>query len=92
MKIKLDDKHYLNSDDYCYWITKEVVAEKGKNAGNVYEKLCSGYTRTFSEAVESFIEKKIKAAQIDDFKKLVKTVNDLKKEVKGWKCAVERKK
>ena len=92
MKVKLDDKHYLNSDEFSYWITVEVVTKNGKNAGKVYEKRCSGYTRTFSEAVDSFIEKKIKAAQIDDFKKLVKTINDLKKEVKGWKCVVERKK
>ena len=92
MKVKLDDTHYLNSDEYSYWITVEVVTEKGKNAGELYERRCSGYTRTFSEAVDSFIEKKLRVAQIEDFKKLVKTVNDLKKEVKGWKCAVERKK
>lgn len=92
MKVKLDDTHYLNCDEYSYWITKEVVIENGKRAGSIDERRCSGYTRTFSEAVDSFIEKKIKVAQIDDFKKLVKTINDLKKEVKGWKCVVERKK
>ena len=28
MKIKLDDKHFLNSDPYCYWITVLVKNEK----------------------------------------------------------------
>jgi hypothetical protein len=92
MKIKLDDKHYLNSDEYCYWITVEVITQDGKNAGKPYEKRCSGYTATFEQAVDSFIEKKIKASQIEDFKKLVKTIKDLKKEVRGWKSVVEKKK
>lgn len=35
MRIKLDDKYYLNSDKFCYWITCEYEIEKGKNAGQV---------------------------------------------------------
>ena len=92
MKIKLDDTHWLNSDELCYWITVEVKSSRGKNIGNTYEKRCSGYTATFEQAVDSFIEKSIKAAQIEDFRKLVKTINDLKKEVRSWKSVVERKK
>ena len=50
----------------------------------------SGYTATFEQAVNSFIEKSIKAAEIDDFTKLVEVINDLKKEVEGWKVDLQR--
>ena len=92
MRIKLDDKHWLNSDPQCYWITKEVKIKSGKDAGNITEKRVSGYTATFEQAVDSFIERKIKAAEIGNFKELVEVVNGLKKEVRSWKCAVEREK
>lgn len=90
MRIKLDDKHYLNSDQYCFWITAEYTAER-KN-GTVYtaERRCSGYTRTFSECVDSFIEKTIGGSEIKRFTDLAKEVEKLKKTVKGWKVVVER--
>lgn len=91
MRIKLDDKHWLNSDPQCYWITKVVTVEKGNNAGKTYERRCSGYVATFAQAVDSFIECKIREFKIEDFTKLKKTINDIKQEVKKWKCAVERK-
>lgn len=89
MKIKLDDKHYLNSDQYCYWIT-ELITGKTDSTRKPYERRCSGYTRTFSEAVDSFIEMKIKGSETSDFTNLVKEIDQLKKQVKKWKCAVER--
>lgn len=85
MKIRLDEKHWLNSDSQCYWITTEVKITKGNSAGNVVERRTSGYTRTFSEAVDSFIESHIRTAEIDDFRKLSKNIGELKKTVKGWK-------
>ena len=87
MKIKLDEKHYLNSDQYCYWITCEYVIEKGKGAGTVAERRVSGYRPTFAQAVDTFIEKKIGGAEIDNYKALVEIVEQLKKEVKSWKVA-----
>jgi len=92
MRIKLDDKHWLNSDPQCYWITKKVKVKKGKTAGTIAEKNVSGYTATFAQAVDSFIEKRIRAAEIASFTELVEEVNNLKKEVRDWKCAVEREK
>jgi len=86
MRVKLDDKHYLNSDEGCYWITVAVQAESGKT----YDRRVSGYTPTFSGAVDTFIEKRIKTAEIGDFTELVKAIDDLKAEVREWKCVVER--
>lgn len=91
MRIKLDDKHWLNSDSQCYWITREVKITKGKGAGSTVERRVSGYTATFAQAVDTFIEKKIKTAEIGDFSELVKIIDEVKNEVAGWKCAVERK-
>lgn len=84
MRIKLDEKHWLNSDSQCYWITTEVKITKGSGAGNVVERRTSGYTRTFSEAVNSFVEAHIRQAEIDDFAKLANVMEELKKTVEGW--------
>lgn len=91
MKIKLGTKYILNSDPHCYWITCLVKVTKGKNAGDTYEKRVSGYTATFEECVDSFIDKQIKASEIASYRELVKTIKDLKKEVRSWKAVVERK-
>lgn len=92
MKIRLGKKYWLNSDPYCYWISQDVKIKEGKRAGCIDERRCSGYTATFEQCVDSFIDKQIKKAQIDDFKDLVKEITNLKKEVRGWKPIVERKK
>ena len=86
MKVKLDDKHYINSDSQCYWISVEVIPEKSKP----YEKNVSGYCRAFSEAVGSFIESHIRCADVDDFKSLAETIKELKSTVEGWEVAVKR--
>ena len=90
MRIKLDDTHWLNSDPQCYWITKVVTVKEGKNAGSTYERRCSGYTATFEQVVDSFIDHKIRESKIESFTQLKKTINIIKKEVRGWKVAVER--
>lgn len=82
MKIKLDDKHYLICDPFCYWITCEYEVQEGKGKGNIVERRVSGYTSTFEQCVNSFIERGIKAAEIVDFSGLVKVINDLKEEVR----------
>lgn len=90
MRIQLDDKHWLNGDSQCYWVSGLVEISKGKNKGNVVEERLSGYTRTFSEAVDSFIEAGIREAEIDDFGKLAKTIEELKETVEGWGVNLKR--
>ena len=91
IKIKICEKYWLNSDAFCYWITEEYIVEKGKGAGNIAEKRCSGYVGSFQQAIDSFIERKIKGAEISDLTALVKAVDNLKTEVKSWRVDLERK-
>lgn len=90
MRIKLDDTHWLNSDPQCYWITKVVTVKKGSKPGSTYERRCSGYVATFAQAVDSFIECKIRESKIESFTELKKAISNIKREVRNWKCAVER--
>jgi hypothetical protein len=90
MRIRLDEKHWLNSDKFCYWITEEYKIEEGKNAGNIAERRCSGYTPTFEQCVDSFIDRHVRGSEIGDFTKLVRMLRELKKTVRGWKVVVER--
>lgn len=90
MRIELDEKHWLNSDAQCYWISGLVKIKKGKTAGNVVEQRLSGYTRTFAQAVDSFIEAHLRTAEIDNFAKLAETIEDLKKTVEGWEVNLKK--
>ena len=91
MKIKLGNGYYLNSDVYCYWITKEVQPTEKSRTQKVYEKLASGYSGTFEAAIDSFMEKKIGECEALEFKTLAKEIKELKEEVRSWKAAVERR-
>lgn len=85
MRIRLGKKHWLNSDAFCYWITCEYEIKEGKNAGNTGERRVSGYVPTFEQAVESFIDRQLRGAEIEEFSELVEFIKNLKEEVKGWK-------
>lgn len=87
MKIRLGTKYWLNSDPQCYWITQDI---KNKN-GNTSERLCSGYTATLEQCVDTFIDKQIRQAEIVRYSELKKLITELKKEVRSWKVQVERK-
>lgn len=91
MKIRLGTKYWLNSDPQCYWITQDVKIKEGKNAGKVVERRCSGYTATFEQCMDTFIDKQIKKAEITRYSELKKYIEDLKKEIRSWKPTVERK-
>lgn len=90
MRIKIGERHWLNSDAFCYWITCEYEIREGRNAGKTAERRVSGYVPTFERAVNSFIERHIKLAKIGDFYELVKAINDLKEEVRSWKVDLTR--
>lgn len=81
MKIPLDDKHILCSEETCCWIMRIVEPKDGKP----YEKRVSGYYATFTEAVVSYINKKINSLQADEIRQLADAVEELKTEVRGWK-------
>ena len=83
MKIKLDNKHTLNSDGLCYWITADIASKNGKH----YERRISGYAATFYQCVESYIEKKIGSSEATDIVQLKNELEELKEEVRGWKDA-----
>lgn len=86
MKIKLDDKHYLNSDQYCFWITKETTTSKG----TVREYQMTGYHRTLPDCIDCFIDKSIGGADVKTLVELSKQIKDLKKLIRGWKVAVTK--
>lgn len=90
MRIKLDDKYYLNSDKFCYWITCEYEIEKGKNAGQVYERRVSGYTATLEQAVDSYINSHVRSLEVEKITKLAEEIKKLKRTVKSWKVVLEK--
>lgn len=89
MKIKLDDKHYLNSDRFSCWITCEYTPEKKDGTlGKPTERRVSGYYRDFNEVVEDYIDKKINSSEALKISQLSKEIKKLKKTVKDWKVNI----
>jgi len=80
MRIPLDDKHILCSEENCCWIMQTVTPEKGKP----YERRVSGYVPTFEMAVESYIKKKINSSEATEIRQLKAEVESLKEEVRSW--------
>ena len=80
MRIQLDEHHFLNTDDFCCWITREKPNKDGK----VNPRNMSGYYPTFTGAVESYIERRIKTSEATEISKLKNEIEALKAEVRGW--------
>ena len=80
MRIQLDDHHFLNTDNFCCWITREKPNKDGK----VNPRNMSGYYPTFTGAVESYIERRIKTSEATEIAKLKNEIEALKAEVRGW--------
>lgn len=89
MKIKLDEVHTLNSDQYCYWITKNVTVKEGRAKGTTIERALGWYCPTFYDAISKYIEKKIGDSEATTYYQLAKEIEDLKKEVRSWKPKLE---
>lgn len=88
VKIKLDDTHWLNSDQYCYWITCLVIPGEDSRKKKPYEVRVSGYVPTFEMAVESYVDKYANASTATSLNKLKQDIQKLKSEVRAWKDKV----
>lgn len=82
MRIKIADKHYLNSDAQCYWISQEVEVKKGNNKGNLTEKRVSGYYRQLTELFANFAEAKIRSSDAETITELKQAVKDTEKVIR----------
>lgn len=89
MKIALDNKHFLNSDAYCYWITCLVTRTDKDGNQKTSERRVSGYMDTFNGAVNSYIERKIRSSEAAEIEQLNNEVEELKQEVRGWEMTLE---
>lgn len=87
MRIKLDDKHYLNSDAYQYWISVELKSETGK----LYDRVVSGYYRNPQDVIDSYIDRKVGNSEAESIAELFEEVKELKNQVTSWKTKVEVK-
>lgn len=82
MRIELGNKYLLRSDSDCFWVSVKVKGDKAKEE---YERRVSGYKATFSEAVESFVDRYATGSEAEDIKELRKEIEALKAEVRGWR-------
>jgi hypothetical protein len=85
MKIKLDDKHYLNSDGLCYWISIEVRS----NTDKLSYRRVSGYQPTYQRAVESYIDRYVTGSEAQSLKALAEDIDKLKQTVEDWEIQLK---
>ena len=80
MKIKLDEKHYLESDPLNIWITVTKVSENGKE----YKQNVTGYYRSIDQLLENYIDRSLLASKATSFAALKRDIQALKKQVFEW--------
>lgn len=88
MKLKLDNTHYLNSDGYCYYITTVCVSKNNKES----ERRTSGYTCTLSQALESYINRRVSSSEAEDLNALSNDIKSLIREVRAWQKPIKKAK
>lgn len=86
MKIALDSEHFLNSDRYCYWITRKgIQTNKKTGEEKEVERRVSGYSRNFSDAVNSYTENELRTSDAKDLCELRDEIKNLKQIVSEWR-------
>ena len=80
MKIQLDKNHFLNGDEYCYWITTKIKSNKGKE----YERRVTGYATKLEDVFTDYIDKKIKSTNATNIKELATIVEETKADIKKF--------
>lgn len=86
MRIPLDNKHTLVTDENCCWIVTTIESENKKP----YDKRVSGYYATLGQAVASYIDKRINSLESAEIKQLAEAVEELKAEVRAWKLELAK--
>lgn len=79
MKIKLDERHTLISDQYCCWIEQARHSDK---KGTDYQVRVSGYCGTINQALESYIDRKLLGSDAESAEELLREIRLLKEVLK----------
>ena len=79
MKVKLDERHTLLSDQYCCWIEQTRTAEK---TGKDYQVRVSGYCNTVEQALESYINRRLLGSDLESAAELRDSIRDLKSDIR----------
>lgn len=80
MRIKLDDRHILISENECCWIVRITQSEKGK----IYEKRVSGYYRTVKDVLHSYFDKEVNASESVTIRALRKDIANAHADIEKW--------
>lgn len=89
MKIKLDDKHFLNTDAHCCYISCLVTPKDGSK--KPYEIRIGGFHRKLEDTIDSFVDGRIRMAgsEVDTLRKLSKEIKQIKADLKKWKINLD---
>lgn len=87
MKVKIDDKLYLESDEYQYILKQYTGKYSLRNEGKENEKLVEnykilGYYGTVTQALDALVSREIKASTASDLKELRKDIQAISKWLK----------
>ena len=84
MKIKLDDHHYLESDQYNLWVTEERTSKNGKK----YSMNVTGYYNNIEDLLNDYAGRSFMASNAKSFTALKKEMAATRKQISKWKDAI----
>ena len=87
MKLEIKEGTYLNSDNKCYWITKE---KKNSKTEQMEEKRFTGYFGRIDQLLDDYFESHIRESKPEDIKELRSEVKAAKEEVREIGATIQK--
>lgn len=85
MRINLGNGFYLNSDQFCVWITQEIKTQKTKTGKeSVYERTYNGYHADLPHCMESFLKKAVNSSEAETLLELCEEIKKIDKILKEF--------
>ena len=87
IKTQLDEngEYVLCMDKYQFWICRAVTSKNGRN----YLDNITGYYPHLEDVIYAFVERKPTYSNSDSLKKIIKILDDTRKEAKAWRKNLE---
>lgn len=79
-------RYIIKSDPQCMWVEERYIGENKAGEAKEQTRRVSGYTKTFSQLLESFMEQRIRGTKANTVKELLsefaKAEDDIKAMIK----------
>lgn len=75
-------RYIIKSDPQCMWVEEKYVGENKAGEAKEQTRRVSGYTRNFTQLLESFMEQRIRGSKANNVKELLSEFSSVEADIK----------